>query len=91
MLTNYRNHKRSDKMCPNCFIPSDPKTWIETVDKDNRICKRCKCRLIWDGDDDKKWIERMDNYFVWHRSPFNVIGWFHKSYFLNKHNVNNKY
>lgn len=65
----------SDEYCPRCNK--------RTVNKANRRCDECKGRLFWAGDEAgiKDAIDKKDGFYVWHRSVYNLEGWFELSYF----------
>lgn len=73
-LTNNRNLKRSDKICPRCFQ--------EKVRKDLRKCIGCAGILLWDGDDASHFIQRRDGWYRWHKPVFGIIGWYSQDYFI---------
>ncbi len=70
-----RNIKRSSKICPRCYK--------EAVDKPTRRCTACKGVLLWSSVDSATFAcERMDGWWMWHKSVFNGIeGWYPQGYF----------
>ena len=75
------------RYCPRCFKPNDKSTWEYTINKFERKCKKCNGYVQFAGDDGRLLDERLDWYFVFHRSVFNRHGYFDKSYWRDNHNI----
>ena len=78
-MNNYFKQKNaSDKYCPTCGK--------KTVVKDMRSCYSCKQHLYWDGDDagiDES-IKQCEGWYLWHRDPTHVLGWYNQSFWQIK-------
>jgi hypothetical protein len=71
-ITKFPQFKRSDKICPNCLA--------RRVNRINRKCDACQITLLWDGDDANYFNDRMDYWYMWHKSAFGLTGWYTKEY-----------
>lgn len=69
----FKQNKASQKHCPRCSKP--------LVDKARRRCLGCQGLLYWYGDDCQYAESRRDDFYIWHKSIFGNIGWYHSSYF----------
>ena len=74
-LTKNRNNATRDwRFCPRCNK--------KAINKEMRRCNACGGRVFWEYDTVgiNNAIERMDGFFIWHRSINGIIGWFDQSY-----------
>lgn len=67
---HHLRHKRDPAICPRCMK--------RAVRRDMRKCGACSGTLLFPGDDALRITE---DWFMWHRSIFNLEGYFHRSYF----------
>lgn len=67
-----RHIKRSDKYCPRCNQ--------RRISRIERKCLACGGRVFWQGDDCWDAINRYEDFFIWYKNLWGVIGWTHKSF-----------
>lgn len=58
--------------CPRCNK--------KAISREMRICNACRGVVLFQGDSSQFADERMDHWYMWHRSINGVLGWFDKSY-----------
>lgn len=72
-IVEVRKLNLSPLYCPRCNKKS--------INKLNRRCEECKGRVIWTNCDDAKYfIENHFGWYGWHKSIFNLTGWYEMSY-----------
>jgi hypothetical protein len=79
-LTKYPKIKRDWHYCPRCRQ--------KRINRISRKCDACGGKVLFHGDDGRIFNERMDHWYMWMKSVFNVEGYFDKDYFSGGFNSN---